>query len=105
MVIGLVWFALAVAQGTSSMGGLAAGGMTLLLMPAIFSEFLPERLADLPVLLFGLVAINMVVDPIGINPGLRANFRRLAIKISGGSLQTSEPSADEKSESNVPAGV
>ncbi len=105
MVIGLVWFALAVAQGTSSMGGLAAGGMTLLLMPAIFSEFLPERLADLPVLLFGLVAINMVVDPIGIQPGVRANFRRLAIKMSGGSIHTHEPSADEKSESNVPAGV
>ena len=87
------------------MGGLAAGGLTLLLMPAIFSEFLPERLADLPVLLFGLVAINMVVDPIGINPALRARFRMLAIKMSGGSVHTHEPTADEKSESNVPAGV
>jgi len=105
MVIGLVWFALAVAQGTSSMGGLVAGGMTLLLMPAIFSEFLPERLADLPVLLFGLVAINMVSDPIGINPGLRAQFRTLAIKLSGGSVHEKQPAADEKSESNVSAGV
>ncbi|CAB4673970.1 unannotated protein [freshwater metagenome] len=105
MVIGLVWFALAVAQGTSSMGGLAAGGMTLLLMPAIFSEFLPERLADLPVLLFGLVAINMVTDPIGINPNLRAIFRTLAIKISGGSVHEPAPSDDDNSKSNVPAGV
>lgn len=103
MTIGLVWFALAVAQGTSSMGGLAAGGMTLLLAPAIFSEFLPERLADLPVLLFGLVAINMVVDPIGIQPNARAQFRKLAIKLSGGSVN--EPSAAEESKSNVPAGV
>jgi ABC-type branched-subunit amino acid transport system permease subunit len=105
MVIGLVWFALAVAQGTSSMGGLVAGGMTLLLMPAIFSEFLPERLADLPVLLFGLVAINMVKEPIGIQPNMRANMRKLAIKMSGGSLKKAEPKADEKSDSNVPAGV
>ncbi len=105
MVIGLVWFALAVAQGTSSMGGLAAGGMTLLLMPAIFAEFLPERLADLPVLLFGLVAINMVKDPIGIQPGVRAQFRRLAIKLSGGSTHEPAPSDDDNSKSNVPAGV
>ena len=105
MVIGLVWFALAVAQGTSSMGGLAAGGMTLLLMPAIFSEFLPERLADLPVLLFGLVAINMVKDPIGINPGLRAQFRHLAIKLSGGSVHEPVPTDDDNAKSNVPAGV
>jgi len=105
MVIGLVWFALAVAQGTSSMGGLAAGGMTLLLMPAIFAEFLPERLADLPVLLFGLVAINMVKDPIGIQPGVRAQFRRLAIKMSGGSTHEPAPSDDDNSKSNVPAGV
>lgn len=103
MTIGLVWFALAVAQGTSSMGGLAAGGMTLLLMPAIFAEFLPERLADLPVLLFGLVAINMVTDPIGINPNLRAIFRTLAIKMSGGSVHD-EPEA-EPAKSNVTAGV
>jgi len=103
MVIGLVWFALAVAQGSSSMGGLAAAGMTLLLAPAIFAEFLPERLADLPVLLFGLVAINMVTDPIGINPNLRAIFRTLAIKLSGGSLH--EPAVEEPVKSNVSAGV
>ena len=105
MVIGLVWFALAVAQGTSSRGGLAAGGMTLLLMPAIFSEFLPERLADLPVLLFGLVAINMVKDPIGIQPGVRAQFRRLAIKLSGGSTHDPGPVDDDNVNSKVSAGV
>lgn len=105
MTIGLVWFALAVAQGTSSMGGLAAGGMTLLLAPAIFSEFLPERLADLPVLLFGLVAINMVTDPIGIQPNVRANFRRLAIKLSGGTVHSPSYEEPEPSEPNVPAGV
>ena len=54
-------------------------------------------------LLFGLVAINMVVDPIGIQPNMRANFRKLAIKISGGSVND-EP-AEEPSASNVPAGV
>ena len=105
MVIGLVWFALAVAQGTSSMGGLAAGGMTLLLIPAIFAEFLPERLADLPVLLFGLLAINMVKDPIGIQPALRAQFRHLAIKLSGGSVHEPVPTDDDNAKSNVPAGV
>ena len=105
MTIGLVWFALAVAQGTSSMGGLAAGGLTLLFAPAVFTDILhlPDRLQDLPVLLFGLVAINMVVDPIGIQPNMRANFRKLAIKLSGGSLH--DQPADEPSASNVPAGV
>jgi len=66
---------------------------------------LPERLADLPVLLFGLVAINMVTDPIGINPNLRAIFRTLAIKMSGGSVHDPVPSDDDKSKSNVSAGV
>jgi branched-chain amino acid transport system permease protein len=78
--LGLTWFAVAVAQGPWSMGGAAAAGLSLAIFPALFSDYLPARLGDLPTMLFGLMAIQMVANPIGINPQLRATVRSLAIR-------------------------
>jgi branched-chain amino acid transport system permease protein len=80
--LGLIWFAVAVAQGPSSMGGLAAAGLSLAVAPALFGTFLPTRLADLPAVLFGLMAIQIVANPAGINPQLRSAFRMLARKLT-----------------------
>jgi ABC-type branched-subunit amino acid transport system permease subunit len=80
--LGLTWFAVVIAQGSWSMGGAAAAGLSLSIAPALFTTYVPTRLADLPAVLFGLMAIQVVANPIGINPQLRAGFRALAIKLS-----------------------
>jgi branched-chain amino acid transport system permease protein len=89
--LGLTWFAVAIAQGSWSMGGAAAAGLSLAIFPALFSEYLPTRLADLPAVLFGLMAIQVVANPIGINPQVRSSFRRLAIRLSGPDRSVSAP--------------
>jgi ABC-type branched-subunit amino acid transport system permease subunit len=80
--LGLTWFALAIAQGPWSMGGAATAGLSLAIAPALFTTYLPTRLSDLPAVLFGLMAIQIVANPIGINPQLRSAFRALAIRLS-----------------------
>jgi branched-chain amino acid transport system permease protein len=82
--LGLTWFALAIAQGSSSIGGMAAAGLSLAVMPSLFNSFLPARLGDIPAILFGLLAIQIVANPAGINPQLRASFRMLARRIAPG---------------------
>ncbi|AXI76307.1 ABC transporter permease [Peterkaempfera bronchialis] len=90
--IGLTWFALAMAQGSWSMGGAAAAGVSLAVAPALFTTYVPTRLGDLPAVLFGLMAIQVVANPIGINPQLRSAFRALAIKLSPAPTPTPTPS-------------
>ncbi|KIF66811.1 hypothetical protein HY68_33615 [Streptomyces sp. AcH 505] len=80
--LGLTWFALAMAQGSWSMGGAATAGLSLAIAPALFTTYLPTRLGDLPAVLFGLMAIQVVANPIGINPQIRSGFRALAIRLS-----------------------
>ncbi|MGW0593749.1 ABC transporter permease [Streptosporangium sp. NPDC002607] len=78
---GLVWFAVAIAQGANSMGGAAMAGLSLAVMPPLFGLFLPSELGDLPALLFGLMAILLVAQPSGINVQLRAQMRGLAVAV------------------------
>jgi hypothetical protein len=70
------------------MGGAAVAGLSRSVAPALFGNYLPTRLSDLPAVLFGLMAIQVVANPIGINPQLRAGFRALAIKITPGGPQS-----------------
>jgi branched-chain amino acid transport system permease protein len=77
-VTGLTWFAVAVAQGPGSMGGAVVAGISLSVLPQVFSIFLPARLGDVPTVLFGLAAIMLVNNPRGVNPALRAQARQLA---------------------------
>jgi len=79
--LGLVWFAVVIAQGASSMGGAAMAGLSLAVMPPLFGLFLPSEYGDLPALLFGLMAIMLVAQPSGINVQLRAQMRALAIAV------------------------
>jgi len=79
--LGLVWFAVAIAQGASSMGGAAMAGLSLAVMPPLFGLFLPAEFGDLPALLFGLMAIMLAAQPSGINVQTRAHMRGLAIAI------------------------
>jgi branched-chain amino acid transport system permease protein len=104
--VGLVWFAIAVAQGPLSIGGAVAAGLSLTIAPSLFHSWLPDRLGDLPTVLFGLMAIQIVANPAGINPQLRAAFRLLARKLTPGRPPTPpQPSVSESSPSApVPAG-
>jgi hypothetical protein len=47
----------------------------------LFSSYVPQRLGDVPAVLFGLAAILMVHNPDGVVIGQRIGMRRLAIKI------------------------
>jgi branched-chain amino acid transport system permease protein len=95
--LGLTFFAVVIAQGSWSMGGAAVAGLSLSVAPALFSNYLPTRLSDLPAVLFGLMAIQVVANPIGINPQLRAGFRALAIKLTpGGPQPLPSPAAPAK---------
>ncbi|GAA4475030.1 hypothetical protein GCM10023094_11730 [Rhodococcus olei] len=80
-VVGLTWFAAAIAQGARSMGGLVFAGILLAVMPQVFELFLPRSLAEMPPLLFGLLAILLVSRPAGINVHLRGSMREIAVKI------------------------
>lgn len=107
--LGLVWFAVAVAQGPSSIGGLAAAGISLAVAPALFATFLPTRLADIPAVLFGLMAIQIVANPAGINPQLRSAFRQLARRLTpehppGSPRPQDGPRSDAPTDAPVPAG-
>lgn len=79
--IGLVWFAASIAQGARSMGGLVFAGLLLAVMPQVFEQFLPHSLAEMPPLLFGLLAILLVTQPAGINVHLRGSMREAAVAI------------------------
>jgi branched-chain amino acid transport system permease protein len=78
---GLVWFAVSIAQGASSLGGAVLAGLSITVLPQLFSSYLPHRLGDVPAVLFGLAAILMVHNPDGVVIAQRIGMRRLAIKI------------------------
>lgn len=81
-LLGLTWFAVVIAQGSSSIGGAAAAGLSLAVGPAFVANYLPTRLTELPAVLFGLLAIMIVANPSGINTMMRAQIRSLAARLT-----------------------
>ncbi|KJV03563.1 MULTISPECIES: ABC transporter permease [Nocardiaceae] len=95
-LLGLTWFAVVIAQGSSSMGGAAIAGLSLAVGPALVANYLPSRLAELPAVLFGLLAIMIVSNPSGINTMMRAQIRSLAARLTPDrSPKDIPPPADE----------
>ncbi|MFD8813464.1 ATP-binding cassette domain-containing protein, partial [Streptomyces sp. NPDC059627] len=65
-ILGLVWFAVLVTNGTRSNNAALASGLFFVFLPNIFSTYLPDRWGPLPNLLFGFGAVLLARNPEGI---------------------------------------
>jgi branched-chain amino acid transport system permease protein len=62
---GLVWLAVIVSVGIRSNAAAAVAGLSFAIIPAVFVNFLPVSLAQVPILMFGLGAILVARNPDG----------------------------------------
>ncbi len=81
--LGMVWLAVLVTIGSRSIVAALVAGVLFYLMPAIFDNYLPSDLAEVPTILFGLGAIAVARNPEGVIAqfgdaalGLAARLRR-----------------------------
>ncbi|MFE2734701.1 ATP-binding cassette domain-containing protein [Streptomyces sp. NPDC059349] len=65
-IIGLVWFAVLVTNGTRSNNAALASGLFFVFLPDIFSSYVPDRWGPVPNLLFGLGAVLLARNPEGV---------------------------------------
>ena len=63
---GLLWLAVLVAMGSRSIIAALIAGVTLFVMPGIFSTYVPTEFADVPTILFGLGALGLALHPEGV---------------------------------------
>jgi len=73
--IGLIWFAVVITNGRRSNNAALAAGLFYVLIPQIFSTYLPTSWGPLPTLLFGAGAVLLARNPDGI---ITMNGRQLA---------------------------
>ncbi|MGW6117917.1 ABC transporter permease [Nocardia sp. NPDC055165] len=64
--VGLVWLAVLVTMGARSIIAALIAGIVFLLVPALFSTYLPSEFSDIPVILFGLGAVGLALHPEGV---------------------------------------
>jgi branched-chain amino acid transport system permease protein len=65
-LIGIVWLAVAVTWGVRSIVGALLAGVAFSVFPALFSAYVSETYAEVPIMLFGLGAIMVAREPRGI---------------------------------------
>jgi branched-chain amino acid transport system permease protein len=63
--LGLVWLAVLVSIGSRSVVGALVAGLLFYLMPGVFGAYVPDSLAQVPTILFGLGAIALARHPEG----------------------------------------
>ena len=64
-ISGFVWLAVVVTVGIRSVAGALIAGLTFTVLPAIFTTYLPQTWAQVPIVLFGLGAIFIARNPDG----------------------------------------
>ncbi len=74
-IIGLTWFAVVITNGRRSNNAALAAGLFFVMIPQIFSTYLPTSWGPLPTLLFGAGAVLLARNPDGI---ITMNGRQLA---------------------------
>ena len=84
-LIGIVWLAVAVTWGVRSTTGALLAGVAFAVFPALFSTYVADDYAEVPIMLFGLGAILVAREPRGIvaqwaahGAHLKERFRRPA---------------------------
>lgn len=63
---GLVWMAVLVTVGIRSLTAALLAGLSFMLVPALFSTYLPGSWLQVPSLLFGLGAVGLALNPEGV---------------------------------------
>ena len=64
--VGLIWLAVLVSIGSRSIIAALVAGLAFSLLPGVFSTYLPQDLAEIPVILFGLGAVMLAKNPDGV---------------------------------------
>jgi branched-chain amino acid transport system permease protein len=80
VLTGLVWVAVAVTIGARGVLAPLIAGLVYALLPAILAEWSGARLAELPVVLFGLGAVSLAPDPRGVVVSTTETIQGLAAK-------------------------
>lgn len=62
---GLVWLAILMTLGSRSVMAALATGLMYYFMPALFQQYLPTSLGEVPIILFGLGAVALATHPEG----------------------------------------
>src|SRR5487761_1570040 len=83
-IIGLTWFAVVVTNGRRSNNAALAAGLFYVLIPQIFSTYLPTSWGPLPILLFGAGAVLLARNPDGIITMNGRQLAALARRLTGG---------------------
>ena len=82
--IGLVWFAVVVTVGVRSNSGALVAAVSTAFLPAIFLRYLPQSVAQVPALLFGVGAVLVAKNPGGILQLHRHQLNRVIHRLRGG---------------------
>lgn len=77
VMTGLVWFAVLVTMGARSINACVLAGLGFVLVPEIFRNYVPDRWAAVPTVLFGLGAIMVAKDPAGVAATTAGQVRAL----------------------------
>jgi branched-chain amino acid transport system permease protein len=81
---GLVWIAVLALNGIDGILAALVAGVTFTVIPGLFQTYLPQSVAEIPALGFGLGAINVVKNPEGVIAQNARQFRSLGRRISRG---------------------
>jgi len=75
---GLIWVAILALNGISGILAALVAGLGFTVIPGLFQVYLPQSVAEIPSILFGFGAINMVHNPDGVVAQNRRQSRQLA---------------------------
>jgi branched-chain amino acid transport system permease protein len=82
-IVGLTWFAVLITNGRRSNNAALAAGLSITLIPQLFSTYLPTSLGPLPTLLFGAGAVLLARNPDGIITMNGRQITSLARRLGG----------------------
>lgn len=77
---GMVWLAVLMTLGSRSVIAALVTGLLYYWMPALFAQYLPVKLGEVPVILFGLGAIALASHPEGAFAQMAGNLLKLGAK-------------------------
>ncbi len=98
-IIGLTWFAVVVTNGRRSNNAALAAGLLYVLIPQIFSTYLPTSWGPLPTLLFGAGAVLLARNPDGVITMNGRQLAALARRLTG----SGKPAWESRMPGGVPA--
>jgi branched-chain amino acid transport system permease protein len=78
---GLTWFAVLVTVGIRSNVAALVAGLSFVIVPALFQNYVPQSFAEVPTALFGLGAIMLSRDPDGVLAMYARQLRRAVARI------------------------